>query len=804
MNELVSWLFDLDRIRPGQDAPLLLRWQGPLSAWLMLGLAVLGLVCIALCYQRERGSGKVRIFLATLRGCLLVLVGAVLCQPALVLQRNRVEPSYVALLLDTSQSMATREAYPEPQLARALSAGTGLTETSELARHSRLELAVRALELNEGAALNQLLERNGVQLYTFAGGVQVEHYAFDLESLTALRTRLRAVRPEGARTDLGAALGAVLDQAQGRHLAAIVLVSDGQATGTAELPDVVDIARGRQIPISALRLGSPLEPADVQLSPLRGQRQVFAQDLMVVEAPLTARGLIEDITLNITLVDDETEVVAAQTAATLTPAAPSAVVEFTTKPTRAGLIRYRVQVDPLPAETILHNNTEYLDINVFDKRLRVLYVEGYPRYEYRYLKNALMREETVELSVLLLEADPGFVQEGTDPIRRFPVTEEELEQYDVVLFGDVDPRAGWLSTVQMKMLLDFVGQRGGGFGLLAGERAAPHLFRGTPLEKLIPARLDPEFLGRYAHALTTGYSVRLTPEGSANTIFRLHPERERSEALFSALPELYWIARTLGPQPGATVLAEHPTLQTSYGTFGALPVVVLSRYGAGRVFFQATDDTWRWRRHTGALLHDTYWVRVVRSLARDSGLGADRRFVLRTERRRHEYGQPVPVRVEILDTQLSAEQGDTLSLTLTGSDGEIVARFEATRLAPGVDVFEGSFVPPRAGNFAVAATSLQAPNAGPATAVQIEMQPADLEARRPEANHELLERLARGTDGKIIELDTLQAEFAALRDRSVQIPDDVVEPLWDSKLVLTLFVLLISTEWALRKLWGLL
>ena len=172
MNELVSWLFDLDRIRPGQDAPLLLRWQGPLPAWLMLGLAVLGFVCIALCYRRERGSRKVRVFLATLRGCLLVLVGAVLCQPALVLQRNRVEPSYVALLLDTSQSMATREAYPEPQLAQALSAGAGLTETTELARHSRLELAVRALEFNDGAALKQLLERNGVQLYTFAGGAQ--------------------------------------------------------------------------------------------------------------------------------------------------------------------------------------------------------------------------------------------------------------------------------------------------------------------------------------------------------------------------------------------------------------------------------------------------------------------------------------------------------------------------------------------------------------------------------------------------------------------------------------------------------
>ena len=804
MNELVSWLFELDRIHPGRDAPLLLRWQGPWPAWLLLGLVVLGLTCVVLCYRRERGAYWKRIVLATLRGGLLLLVGAIICQPALVLQRNRVEPSYVALLLDVSQSMATRETYPEGPAAEALAVGMGLATPAKLAEYSRFELAVRSLELNEAAALEELLGHNQLQLYTFAGSTQPEYLAFDAESLAPLRARLTELKPEGSRTDLSAALTTVLEQAQGRHLAAIVLASDGQATGSAGLPDVMDAARGRQIPVFALRLGSPQIPVDVQLNPLRGQSQVFARDLVAVEAPLSARGLNEAAVLNVTLVDADTEVAVAQAQVTLTPEAPSAVAELTAKPSRVGLIRYRVQVDALPGETVLHNNTQRLDVNVRDQRLKVLYVEGYPRYEYRYLKNALLREDTVDLSVLLLEADPGFVQEGTDPIRRFPVTEEELAQYDVVLFGDVDPRAGWLSNAQMKMLLDFVGRRGGGFGLIAGERAAPRLFRGTPLEKLIPVRLDPEFLGRYTQTLTTGYSVRLTPEGEASTIFRLHAERQCSEALFAELPELFWIARTLGPQPGATVLAEHPTLQAGSGMLGALPVVVTSRYGAGRVFFQATDDTWRWRRHAGALLHDTYWVRVVRSLARDAQLGADQRFVLRTERRTHEYGQPVQVEVEIRDTQLSAEQGDTLPLVLTSADGEVVARFGATRLAPGVDVFEGSIVPPRAGQFAVTAANYTPPDGKPAPAVRIEVQPADLEARRPEADHGLLERLAFGTGGKLLELDTLPVEFAALPDRSVQIPDDIVEPLWDSKLVLILFGLLISTEWVLRKLWGLL
>ena len=108
------------------------------------------------------------------------------------------------------------------------------------------------------------------------------------------------------------------------------------------------------------------------------------------------------------------------------------------------------------------------------------------KHEYRYLKNALLREKTMDLSVLLTDADEQFVQEGTDPIRRFPETPEELNRYDVVFFGDVDPRGRWLSTSQMNMLLDFIGNEGGGFALIAGERARAATVRGHAAREARP------------------------------------------------------------------------------------------------------------------------------------------------------------------------------------------------------------------------------------------------------------------------------------------------------------------------------
>ena len=816
MTRLIEWLLDLENIRLGRDAPLLLKWESEFAGWMLLGFALTALAWVTLTYRRERTSPGRRVALAVVRCGVIGLVVAMLCRPSLVLQRNRVESSHVAVLVDTSTSMAMRDSYTDEAVAATIARGAGLDAGADLHAHSRLELLQAAVARDEAAALVRLLEHNAIQLYTFSGELEPRSYSDSPATLTPLVEAIRSVKADGMSTDLAQAIRQVIDKAQGRRLAAVILASDGRSTQPTSLKDALDLAAGRQIPIFPLRIGSPDPVRDIEVGPVRAQDGVFVNDIMAIEVQLSFRGLSESTPVDIALVDERNGATVARQTVAIGPTPGSATVELRTKPTHGGATRYRVEATALAGETNTQNNAERVDVVVLEGGLRILYVEGYPRYEYRYLKNALVREQTMEISGLLIEADEQFIQEGTNPIRRFPDTPEELNRYDVVLFGDVDPRGGWLTTAQMNMLLDFVGNEGGGFGLIAGERASPHRYVGTPLEKLIPVFIDSAFLGRYDAPLVAGYRPRLTAEGQRSRVFRFAADRAANLTLFDSLPELYWVARTLGPKPGAAVWADHPTMRTATG---AMPVVVSGRYGAGKLFFQATDDTWRWRRHNGELLHDSYWVQVARELMRDARASQDRRYVLRTDRRTYAYGEPVRIQVEFFDAQLLSEQHDTLPMTLTefGATGDrereplgngdvpsLAARFDLHRSGPQSSLFEGTWIAPHPGGFSVEAADIASGPGERSASVLIRVERPDLESRRPEADHEVLERVAAATGGRVLELDQLEGDFSTIRDRSVQIPDDVIETLWDSKLVLVLFTLMITMEWGLRKAFGLL
>ncbi len=801
---LIEWLLDLQNIRLGRDAPLLLRWERSIPAWALFAGALLVLAWIVWVYRRERTTTARRLCLAALRGGVIALVAAVLCRPSLVLQRNRIETSHIALLVDTSQSMAAREREPDADTPPDSNLTTPMQPVPLATLPSRLERIQKGMLDDDAAALRKLLLHNGVQLYAFSASVEPVGAAGGSQSLGTLVQAVNDLRAEGVSTDLARAVQQVIEKTQGRRLAAIVLASDGRATQPGNLKDALDLAAGRQVPIYPLRVGSPEPIRDLEVGPLSAQDGVFVNDILAIEAQLTSRGLTEPTSVRVDLLDDRNGGLVATENVVLDPTTGSTRVELRTKAARGGVARYRVEARALPGEQNVENNVDRIDATVLEGGLRVLFVEGYPRYEYRYLKNALLREATIQVSALLLEADEQFIQEGAEPIRRFPDTPEELGRFDVVLFGDVDPRSGWLTAAQMNMLLDFVGNEGGGFGLIAGERGAPHRFRGTPLERLIPVSVDPGFVGRYDAPLTGGFQPRLTADGRRSRVLRFAADRETNAALFETLPEWYWFARTLGPKPGASVLLEHPTARTATGP---MPLTVTGRYGAGRLFFQASDESWRWRRHTGELLHDSYWVHVARELMRDRRGASDRRYILRTDRRTYAYGGAVRAQIEVLDPQLLNQHPEQIELTLSeraGSGAEpAVARFDAARISPQSNIFEAAYVPPRPGGYAVEASGVARVSTEHATSVLIRVDRPDLEGRRPEADHETLERIAAATGGRVLELDQLAEGFAAIRDRSVQIPDDLVEPLWDSKLVLAIFALMISLEWGLRKAFGL-
>jgi hypothetical protein len=239
-----------------------------------------------------------------------------------------------------------------------------------------------------------------------------------------------------------------------------------------------------------------------------------------------------------------------------------------------------------------------------------------------------------------------------------------------------------------------------------------------------------------------------------------------------------------------------------------MPLVVIGRYGAGKVFFHGSDDTWRWRRHTGELVYDSYWVQVVRTLMPTSGTGGDpgsRLGRLTPSKRRYRYGERVEVQVRIEDAASLSRLEENVPITVRDKDDAPVARLEGKRLSGSSSVFESAFVPPGAGTYTLSVDPSVFPTLAPgeeSPAAPIQVEGATLESARVEADHDALARLAQETGGVMVPLDRMDSVFASLRDRSLQIPDDVSETLWDSKLVLILFIVGISLEWILRKAYG--
>ena len=708
MTHLLEWLCDLDRIRLGADQPLMVQWHAPYARWALFGLGFGLLLFVVLAYRRESGGAARRAVLALLRGATMAVVLGMLCQPVLVFQRNRVERARVRVLVDASSSMQQSDQYVDGQLAAAMSRGAGLENPQELGRLSRLALVRRALTAEDGAALKTLAGANDVSLASFASTTQ------PLAGITAAggadkaRAVLGELPADGEATRLITALtDTFADSASGR-LAAVVVLSDGRSTEPAAIAEALEAARARQVPIYTVPVGSPRPRCDLAIGSLLTEGSVFAGDLLSIRAELRASGIEGQRETTVRLYDEREEALLATKTVVLSDEDERTTIELTAQPTAPGRWPLRVVVAGLEGERTLDNNVSRGEVSVLDDRLSVLYVEGYPRYEYRYLKNTLLREDSVRLSCLLLSADENFAQEGTEPIRRFPETQDELDEFDLIIFGDVDPGGDWLSESQAQTVVDFVGRRGGGFAVIAGERHAPQSFRGTPLQRLLPIRIDPDVWGSPRSAITSGFHPRLTPQGKLSPVFRFHRLRAQSEAIFEALPPLYWMARTGGSKPGTEVLLEHPTLHTAAG---AAPVVVQGRFGAGKTLFHGTDDTWRWRRHTGEMVFDTYWVQVIRALVQPHRIGEDRRVVLLPDPPTCRYGQRVTVRMKIFDAQVISMLGEQTELSLRDADGFVVQRIQLDSLSSAAHpVFEGSFVARQAGAFFLQALSIGSPN----------------------------------------------------------------------------------------------
>ena len=372
-----------------------------------------------------------------------------------------------------------------------------------------------------------------------------------------------------------------------------MLLTDGQTTEGEPLSKAAELAARRACRSITIGLGSAEPARDLELTELLVDDVVFVDDAVRFQAKLLARGFAgpEDrASGSRSATRASTDPKAARELETIEVDAPAdgqpKRVELVHRPKTTGERTFILEVDPQPRELQTENNRIERAVTVRKEKLKVLLVDSEPRYEFRYLKNYLEREETIDLSVVLLSSDPEYSEQDRSALPTFPAAKDELFAYDVVIFGDADP--SFLSQSQMQNLAEFVTEKGGGILFIAGELFNPLAYRGTPLETLLPIELaearNPTAVGN----AITSFRPELTVEGRSSPIFRFGEDEAASAQIWQDLPELYWYLEAPRKKPAALVLAEHPTVDRHRRQAAADPLPVRRR-GQG--------DVPRLRRH---------------------------------------------------------------------------------------------------------------------------------------------------------------------------------------------------------------
>jgi hypothetical protein len=779
----------------GLSTSLAHTWPWP--AWITLLFLICAVALVVMVYLREQGtaSRKWRWSLAAARVGLVLLVVFMLY--GWTRQLHRLDLPDLVVAIDNSGSMSVVD---QSAGDRPLSPGSSSVRTTGLDQASRFNLARSLLLHSQRGWLARLQRDYRVKLYSLGETARSYH-----GSPAQLEDALQKMQPTGIASRLGLGLREILDAQRGRPTAAVVLLTDGVTTEGPTLSDVADVARRKAVPLYLVGLGSDHPPLDLRLSDLLVDDAVFVDEMVNFDAQLHGNGLIgRSVTVRLKR-PDRADVLAEQKV--VVPADDASLsVRLSYRPGEEGDFDHVLEVAPVAGELNVENNLLTQRVHVRNATLRVLLVQAAPSYEYRFLKELLSRavrvgkegtSKAVDLTAVLQEGDLEHSRQDPTSQTVFPVRREELFAYDVLIFGDVNP--AFLSNSVMEHISEFVLERGGGVVFIAGPQFSPIAYRDTPLARLFPVDLATASLPAGEQPLTEAFAVRPTALGLATPHLQLGDTSAESERIWSRLPGVFWFAATPDVRPAARVLAVHPERTGPQGE--PLPLILLQFAGAGKVILQNTDESFRWGRFPGdPQYYARYWMQTLRYLSRSLLRSPDQTTEITTDRQRYRRGEPVQLRVQYFDEQRAPVEDDgavVIVQQVGGRQRQIVLQRDSIRRG----VFQGTVSDLPDGQYrvwlAAAAGQTAAENfvitAPPGEQATIAMDSQDLR------------RAAQKSQGRFATLQDANRALAQLpRGRRVIIESLPPEPLWNAPLVASIFVVLVSLEWILRKRIGML
>ncbi len=761
------------------------------APWVTLLFAILTVAFVLFVYFHEAGNvgRRLRMALAAMRLSAIAILLFMIAEFVLSLERTGLP--YVIVAVDDSASMGIVDRYRDEELASKLKQWLAHAEIEGPV--SRINVAKAILLDNNAALLRKMKSRYKLRFYFISNTARAVE-----EPLASIVKTLPDTEATGQATRLGQGLRSILSDLRGSPPAAIVLLTDGITTDGPSLSEAALEARRRGVPLFTVGIGDEHPLRDLAVEDLLVDEVVFVDDIVQFEFKLVATGFEgRDVVVQLKR-QGESQPLAQTTVHIETDGEPQ-TVQLAHRPEAVGEFEYVVEVEPLADEATAANNSARRVVSVRKEQIRVLLVQAYPSFEFRYLKNLLDRDKTIDLHTVLQEADPEYAQVDQTALVTFPVRRDDLFGYDTVIFGDVNP--SFLSTSDLRHLAEFVMHKGGSMIFIAGPRYTPLAYRDTPLAPLMP--VDLERLSAVASpsvGTRQGFRVQLTDLGLASPPLQLGDSPSESEQIWQNLPPLYWLFEASALRAGARVLGEHPTLLGSDGR--RLPVIAMQYVGAGKTWFHSTDETWRWRFRIGDVFLARYWVQTIRYLSRSKLLGKDRSAELTTDRREYQRGEVVRLRVRFLDERAAPAGDDGVQLMVEHTGGK-KRRVGLKRHPSARGVFEGRLTDVADGSYHVWLASPSVENDPPSADFLVVAPPGETERTRLDvAELSQAADLTKGRFYRAIEAKRLLHDLP----RGRQVPIETLPPLvlWNRWPLLLLFLGLLVTEWVVRKQKGLL
>jgi hypothetical protein len=588
-------------------------------------------------------------------------------------------------------------------------------------------------------------------------------------------------------TDLSEPLESLLQEEN--NLRAVVMLSDGDFNLGQPPVGAAQKYRLRGVPIFTIPVGSETRLPDLDLLTVTAPTYGIVGEN--VQIPFTIRSSLDRQVRTIVRLRDESG--RERTKNIILPPNAETYDSILWRLEKEGASTLTLSIPVEDGELVSANNSHKFNISGKPEQIRVLIVETLPRWEFRFLRNALQRDPGVELSCLLLRPELGAA-EGLDYIQEFPGTLEELSKFDVVILGDVGVGENQLTAEQCAQIRGLVENQASGVVFLPGTQGNQFTLLDTELSDLIPVTLDDKNKKGFPEPLAT--PLNLTTEGRASLLTMLGDSEEENPEIWRRLPGFFWHAPVVRAKGGTEVLAVHANRR---GPYGPVPLMVTKTAGSGKVLFMGIDSAWRWRRGVEDLYHYRFWGQVARWMSYQRNMAAGQRIRLFFTPERPEPGSTVTLNANAFDANGAPLKDGVVAVDITSPDGK-TQRTELQKNESEWGAYTGRFKIDLPGAWKLKATVFGASDLP--TETTILAQGVDIEKTGQPARPGVLEEMAKVSRGRSILADQLPDLIGEIDALPEPRPLENRIPLWSHWATLVFLVLLLGTFWVGRKLNG--